>query len=341
MKMNVVVSLTMKKVLNIAVFGLSLNSLDQMKIQVLRSLPEHMDVKWVNLAEQEIDLLLVNDLFFNSPGIQKLLTMQKIAYLRLIKQMEHAGRIIGDQLFYPLSNIDPLREWLFRHLLSDHEPARPVAKVVEVVSTPMPSIPARTVHAQMTAEQVFREMFIARNGYIQLFDAHHFLALVDTRTERVWVKSDKTIQFNATLNQTYATAQLVHDTIKDKEIYDLRTWLWKVVHSSPNLELPKVDEKQNFKLEIWPHFEKDLQRRDFLKMAACFSQGANIESVKKSLNLSHDRVLNFVASAALLQLGRFIHQDEVKYQLETKQIETGQLNKLRGFIGKLRKKLGL
>ena len=34
-------------------------------------------------------------------------------------------------------------------------------------------------------------------------------------------------------------------------------------------------------------------------------------------------------------------QNEVKYQVDTQQVETGQMNKLRGFIGKLRKKLGL
>jgi len=76
-------------------------------------------------------------------------------------------------------------------------------------------------------------------------------------------------------------------------------------------------------------------------MAICFSQGAQIDQVKQSLNLSNERVLNFVACAVLLQLGRFIDQNEVKYHIDTKQVETGQMNKLRGFIGKLRRKLGL
>ena len=143
------------------------------------------------------------------------------------------------------------------------------------------------------------------------------------------------------MNQTYATAQLVQDTIKDKDVYDLRIWLWKVVNASSAIQLPQVSLNQNFRLEIWPQFEKDLQRRDFLKMAICFSQGAQIDQVKQSLNLSNERVLNFVACAVLLQLGRFIDQNEVKYHIDTKQVETGQMNKLRGFIGKLRRKLGL
>ena len=86
--------LGMKNVLNIAVFGLSLNSLEQIKEQILLSLPENLNVKWVNLAEQKIDLLLVNDVFFNSPGIQKLLTIQNIVYLRLVKRLKMQGTLL-------------------------------------------------------------------------------------------------------------------------------------------------------------------------------------------------------------------------------------------------------
>lgn len=53
----------MKNILNIAVFGLSLSTLDQIKTQVLLALPSSIQVKWVNLAENKIDLLLVNDVF--------------------------------------------------------------------------------------------------------------------------------------------------------------------------------------------------------------------------------------------------------------------------------------
>lgn len=331
----------MKNVLNIAVFGLNLNSLDQIKTQILLSLPASTHVNWVNLAEQKIDLLLVNDAFFNSPGIQKLLTNQRISYLRLVKKVENAGRIVGDQLFYPLSNLEHLHEWLLRKVIPHHVPKSFETPSIELSASIPTAVVSTALNPNMTTEQVFAEMFTPRNGYIQLFDGHGFLALVDTRTERVWVEPNKKIQFNETLNQTYATAQIAQDAIKNKEVYDLRVWLWKVVNESAAIQLPKVDLNQNFKLDIWPQFEKDLQRRDFLKIAACFSQGAHINDVKHFLNLSNERVLNFVACAALLQLGRFIDQNEVKYQVDTKQTETGQMDKLRGFIGKLRRKLGL
>ncbi|TCB81694.1 hypothetical protein [Acinetobacter sp. ANC 4173] len=328
----------MKSILNIAVFGLSLSTLDHIKTQVLLALPSSTQVQWVNLAEKKIDLLLVNDVFFNAPGIQKILSNPQITYLRLVKKVEYAGRIIGDQLFYPFSNLEHLHEWLSEKLVQ--VTAMPFSLPAREMKVP-PIFPAITPQVDISIERVFTEIFTPRNGFIQLFDASGFLALIDTRTERVWVDAGKTIQLNSTLNQTYATAQFVQEITKHKEVYDLRVWLWKVVNASTDLKLPMVDLNKNFKLEIWPQFERDLKRNEFLKMAACFSQGAKIRDVKHFLNLSHDQILNFVSCAVLLQLGRFVNQNEVKFQEDTKQVESGQGHKLRSFIGKLRKKLGL
>lgn len=328
----------MNSILNIAVFGLSLSTLDHIKTQVLLALPSSTQVKWVNLSEKKIDLLLVNDVFFNAPGIQKVLSNPQITYLRLVKKVEHAGRIIGDQLFYPFSNLEHLHEWLSEKLLL--VTAMPFSLPIrEMKATPI--LPTITPQVEISIERVFTEIFTPRNGFIQLFDASGFLALIDTRTERVWVDAGKTIQLNSTLNQTYATAQFVQEITKHKEVYDLRVWLWKVVNASTDLKLPVVDLNQNFKLEIWPQFERDLKRNEFLKMAACFSHGAKISDVRHFLNLSHDQILNFVSCAALLQQGRFVNQNEVKFQEDTKQVESGQGYRLRSFIGKLRKKLGL
>ena len=328
----------MNNILNIAVFGLNLSTLDQIKTQVLLALPSSIQVKWVNLAENKIDLLLVNDVFFNAPGIQKVLNNQRIAYLRLVKKVEHAGRIIGDQLFYPFSDLEHLHEWLSDKLVREGSKHFAMSSIEpRKAAVPSSYMPQATV----PLERVMTEIFTPRNGFIQLYDTQGFLALIDTRTERVWVEAGKTIQFNATLNQTYATAQFVQEVTQNKEVHDLRAWLWKVLNQSTALELPNVELKQSFKLEIWPQFERDLKRKEYLKMAACFSHGAKISDVKQFLDLSHDRILNFVSCTVLLQMGRFVDQNEVKFQEDTKQVESGQVNKLRSFIGKLRKKLGL
>lgn len=322
----------MKQVLNIAVFGLSLNTLDQIKTQILLAKPMSINIQWVNIAEQHIDILLVNDMFFHSSNIQKILTHNVDKYLRLVKNEESAGKIIGDQLSYPLSHIDELQNWLKESLLQT------TSQIKKIDSPTIAEV--KTVNSDSNA--VFREIFTPRNGFIQLFDNHGYIALIDTRTERVWNNPEHIESgFNQTLNQTYATNQFVQDTIKNKRAQDLRIWLWKMVKHSTDLSLPLVNENQYFKLNIWPQLENSSNRRDLLKISACFAKGAQIKDVAKHLNLPVERIIRFVAMNHLLQMGKFIEQPEAKFIVLNKNSEENQVGKVRSFLGKLRKKLGL
>ena len=51
--------IVMKNALNVAIFGLNLETLDQMKNQLLLSVPTDVNVQWVNISSNEIDLLLL------------------------------------------------------------------------------------------------------------------------------------------------------------------------------------------------------------------------------------------------------------------------------------------
>ena len=61
----------MTQALKIAIFGLNTTDLNQLKTQISLCLPANTHFKWVNIAEDKIDVLLVSDVFFNSIGIQK------------------------------------------------------------------------------------------------------------------------------------------------------------------------------------------------------------------------------------------------------------------------------
>lgn len=331
----------MAQALKIAIFGLNTTDLNQLKTQISLCLPASTHLKWVNIAEDKIDVLFVSDVFFNSIGIQKVLKEKVKRYLRLTKSNSDLGKVIGDQLFYPFSDLKYLHEWLSQELFPDVEPIESKLNDKQLYLDTRSKLPV-ALKPDASIEEVFAEIFTPRNGYIQLFDASGFIALIETRTERVWVEANMTgLQFNESLNQTYATSQIVQEQTEGKLIYDLRVWLWLILSQSSMIQLPKIELNQNFKLEIWPQFERDMRRRDYLKMAACFSEGANIEAVKQHLNSTDEKILNFVGCASLLQLGRIVESDEVKFSTDINLIETGQTNKLRSFFGKLRKKLGL
>lgn len=330
----------MKKAFNVAIFGLNLETLDQMKNQLLLSVPTDVNVQWVNISSNEIDLLLVNDKFFDSPNIQRVIQQQK-SYLRLVKDVNQAGSIIEDKLFYPFTRLNQLVEWLQQRYFNY------MGRQVNPIEDNFVLNSARNSAAQYSQtkvdhKSVFNEIFTPRNGYIQLYDHTGFLALIDTRTERVWFEQNQELySLKDTINQTYAKNSFVHEMIKDKTPYDLRTWLWQAISHSGDLDLPKVDADHVFKLNIWPQFEKSLDRKDNLKIAACFALGAKVQDVQQHLGISLERVKKFVAIAQTLKLGELIEADAAKFSIEQKQENSGQVNKLRSFFGKLRKKLGL
>ncbi|WP_180184101.1 hypothetical protein [Acinetobacter sp. YH01020] len=330
----------MKKAFNVAIFGLNLETLDQMNNQLLLSVPTDVNVQWVNISSNEIDLLLVNDMFFDSPNIQRVIQQQK-SYLRLVKDVNQAGSIIEDKLFYPFTRLNQLVEWLEQRYFNY------MGRQVNPIEDNFVLNSARNSAAQYSQtkvdhKSVFNEIFTPRNGYIQLYDHTGFLALIDTRTERVWFEQNQELySLKDTINQTYAKNSFVHEMIKDKTPYDLRTWLWQAISHSGDLDLPKVDADHVFKLNIWPQFEKSLDRKDNLKIAACFALGAKVQDVQQHLGISLERVKKFVAIAQTLKLGELIEADAAKFSIEQKQENSGQVNKLRSFFGKLRKKLGL
>ena len=330
----------MKKAFNVAIFGLNLETLDQMKNQLLLSVPTDVNVQWVNISSNEIDLLLVNDMFFDSPNIQRVIQQQK-SYLRLVKDVNQAGSIIEDKLFYPFTRLNQLVEWLQQRYFNY------MGRQVNPIEDNFVLNSARNSAAQYSQtkvdhKSVFNEIFTPRNGYIQLYDHTGFLALIDTRTERVWFADDQVLYgLRNSINQTYAKNSFVQDMIKDKIPYDLRAWLWQAMSHSGDLDLPEVDADHVFKLNIWPQFEKSLDRKDNLKIAACFALGAKVQDVEQHLGISLERVKKFVSIAQTLKLGELIEADAAKFSIEQKQENSGQVNKLSSFFGKLRKKLGL
>ena len=105
----------MKHNLKIALFGLNSNVMGQLKSQILSSMPVGVQVEWVSLVEREIDVLMMNDLFFDAAIIQKMINTQKVKYLRLVFDEQRAGEIDHDRLYYPLNQQQHFVSWLQQH----------------------------------------------------------------------------------------------------------------------------------------------------------------------------------------------------------------------------------
>ena len=92
-----------------------------------------------------------------------------------------------------------------------------------------------------------------------------------------------------------------------------------------------------YKLTDWPQPNQQNDRQMIFKIAACFERGASIQQVVNKTHYSEEQINKFVTVGLLSQVLKQISSDESKLIEDQPQ----STSVLRGFFGKLRKKLGL
>ena len=314
----------MKEEIKIAIFGLSLNVLDGIKQKIRLMYDDTVNITWANIADPHLDILLVNDMFFGSPTIQHLVGSQQVPYLRLINKSEVAGQIDGDKLFLPFSVSDATRKWFKDRYLKVPLSQKVEKQVAQITKT-------------TDINKVTAEFFNERNGNLQIFDGHGNIGLMNARSEQVWLDTGRRFAgTDTTLNFTYATMQMAQ-SVSNIQGIDLRRWLWNILWYSPEL-IKNTSDKKFYKLKYWPHPDSKDDRKDVFTIAACFERGASIQQVAKKSGVSVKTIERFVSIALLNHLLTEIDAKDATLIIEEEKPAEGVL---KGFFGKLRRKLGL
>lgn len=313
----------MKEEIKIAIFGLSLNVLENIKQKVQSMYDDALKVSWANIADPHLDILLVNDMFFSSATIQNLVGAKKIPYLRLVNKNEKSGTIEGDKLYLPFSTTTEIRQWF-----KDRYLQVPVSNKTETF--------VNQISQKMDLKKVVPEFFNERNGNVQVFDSKGNIALMNIRTQQVWINQTRKLQrTDSSLNYTYATMQMAQ-SVSLIQGEDLTSWLWNVLWHSDDLDFNQ-NHSDFYKLQFWPQPDPQNERKQVFKIAACFEQGANLKQVAEKTGYSLAQINKFVSIALLCNVLKKIPATDAKLMLEEKESSSV----LRGFFGKLRKKLGL
>ena len=79
--------------INIAISGLGLKSSDELKIELRNAIPDQYGINWINAADPNIDLLLINESFFETDSIQKILK-SKIGTIVFLEKLYLAIQIL-------------------------------------------------------------------------------------------------------------------------------------------------------------------------------------------------------------------------------------------------------
>ena len=313
---------------NIAIFGLSLRTLNELKEHIQTAIPSHIQVNWSNIAEPHLDILMINHIFFDSPNIKSLIKNNHINVLQIANNADKNSSIEDDTLYLPLNHLHSLHQWLNERLAKN--------AAIEKVSPPQAT--NTTIHRKQIRE-VLQEILNPKNGKIQLFDHNGLIAIADPRNEWVWQNPMlQTLHTDPSLNYTYAT-QNDQLWITETPQQDLKQWLWNLLWASKDFNELCPPSASSFYLEIWPQPKNRIDRQDILRMSACFAQGAKIDTVAAQLNLSEQKVRHFVAACLGTNFGKLIKDREAKYSPQIQKNETEQ-HFMQKLFGRLRNRLG-
>ena len=279
----------MKEQIKIAIFGLSLTIEENLKQKIQSLFDDSVKVEWVTLNSASIDVLLVNDLFLNSKIVQSHI-QKKVPYLRLLTNENRSGQIENDTLYLPFIINDETKGWFNKRYLEVPVNFQSFKTSIENTSTANVD--------ELDFKAVIAEFFNEENGTIQVFDQYGELALMNTKTEQVWIDQTRKEKCSySTLNFTYATMQM-SQKVSNQQGLDLHQWLWNALWDSKTvIENQALD--QTYTLEIWPQPSELSQRNDIFKIAAYFEQGATGQHVHQKTGLDLRFIHQFISVSLL------------------------------------------
>lgn len=318
--------------INIAISGISLKVSDELKIELRKTIPNEFGINWINIADPNIDLLLINENFFDTEGIQRIIEEKKLPCLKVSKAQGACNIEENNTLYLPFQQTDALKNWIHLRLLSylSHQQSQqPKAK--EEVSA-----------HHIVNEKFLNDMLNPDNARLHLFDDHGTLAIIDTRSQIAWLEPTRTqTQTNHSFNYSFATTS-DFTKVSRKVEYDLQDWLWNLFWHSLEFQALAPSENEYFKIEYWPQPFKSADRKTTLLLAACFIQGAQLSQVATQLKLPIQTVQQFIAACIASNNGGIISASDSHYlKTETDEQSAEQNGFLNKFFGKIRRRFGL
>jgi hypothetical protein len=314
--------------INIAISGISLKVSDELKIELRKTIPNEFGINWINISDPNLDLLLINENFFDTEGIQRIIQQKQLPCLKISKGQGSCQIDEDNTLYLPFQQTDALKNWIQLRLLS-------------YISNQQPKNDFLSNHNPVS-EKFLKDMLNPENARLHLFDDHGTLAIIDTRSQIAWLEPTRlNTQTNHSFNYKFATTS---DFIKvsRKVEYDLQDWLWNLFwHSS---EFQKLSPKENeyYKIEYWPQPHQSTDRKIALLLSACFIQGAQLSQVATQLKLPIQTVQLFISACIISNNGGVIPASESHYlKLEETKASNEQQGFLNKFFGKIRRRFGL
>jgi|JI10StandDraft_1071094.scaffolds.fasta_scaffold59195_4 hypothetical protein len=317
-----------KSILNIAIVGLSVANMVALRQHVRHIIPESQDINWANMAEPELDLLIIDTDFVQARSIQKILSYRPVPVLKIARNSGCEGKLIDDTLHLPISRIDELSAWVQDKLLQ----AEPVATAAAIDTAPR-------VTAVTPDRHLFERLHSKTLGMVKLIDARGVVGIADTNQELFWTVDDRRnhVTIDHTLGLTHSTRRDLQDV--HTMPMDLRQWLWQTVWHSP-FYASLVSPADHVRLLSWPQPAADQDRRDVLRMSAYLQQqSSSIHQVAEHTKMPLSRVQHFASALIAAGLAETVPEEQIVIAQQPNPVKESA--GWRGLLSKLRNQFGL
>ena len=104
------------KRINIAISGLKSSSVESLKQSLQRAVPAYVEIDWVNIANPNIDCLLIHESFFDIHHVQNIIQQQAVPYLKVSKDNHYQHNPENNTLFIPILDESGLQQWMINIL---------------------------------------------------------------------------------------------------------------------------------------------------------------------------------------------------------------------------------
>ena len=321
-----------KQYINIGIAGLSIHDSDQLKHQLYAIFPQHFNIQWKSAAAVNLDCLFIHERFFDTQGIQKILTRRALPWLKISKDNQQSGRVRNNTLFLPVDDNQELNQWIDKHIVSHND----LNESIE--------------HAQQSQTQsfsdfnleddYFKKMYAEDNHEkLHLYDDLGTIAVIDTAQNIAWLNLERQLQHtDASFKYDFASIEdMTHVSRKHPVI--LQDWIWNLFWQTPNF-YQTVPEDGHFRILSWPKPAEHLSHKQIFQLSACFIQGAKISTIAEQYDIPLSTVRQFIAAnMASLNIKKINLWDKHYTPPETHEpIE--EKNFVQNFFSKLRRKFG-
>ena len=326
-----------KRSLYIATLGLSLALRNEVKEQFTKVIPQHISVRWVTASDVSLDILVIHDAFYHSPELQQLLNRKHLNVLRLSAMEGQHSSIIENILFLPVINLEPLKTWIDHCLnlettvfvqerLAEEQHNSTLDQYVEISESIIDTIERLLQHPR---------------GKVRIFDQTGNIGCAEPDLQ-LFQYYPKQHNEHTCLDFTFAPLTLSEGVRFSKLPYhDLNQWLWNLLWSSANVTAPHI-KHENYKLTQWPQpLSHNIDRRNILRMAACFAQGANVEDVSQHFQIPLMQVYRFIFVNSLLKIITPISAKSVQFLPQIQESSSSEKGVIKLFFSKLRRKFKL